>query len=72
MLERAHVASFSGDADPTVASYLPGDDVAFVYDMPSDYISQNDDAARGETVEPGKTSPTRALDDLAVSALREA
>jgi hypothetical protein len=61
-----------GNADPTAASYLPGDDVAFVYDMPSDYTSQNDDAARGAAVEPGNTGSTRALDNLAAPILREA
>jgi hypothetical protein len=37
-------------------SYLPGEDAAFVYDMMSYYIFQNDDAARG-TVEPGEDEP---------------
>jgi hypothetical protein len=38
------------------ASYLPGEDAAFVYDMTSYYISQNGDAARG-TVEPAEDEP---------------
>jgi hypothetical protein len=37
-------------------SYLRGEDAAFVYDMMSYYIFQNDDAARG-TVEPGEDEP---------------
>jgi hypothetical protein len=43
------------------ASYLPGEDAAFVYDMTSYYISQNGDAARGTTVEPGDESSSGGL-----------
>jgi hypothetical protein len=39
------------------ASYLPGEDATFVYDMTSCYISQNGDAARGTTVERGEDAP---------------
>jgi hypothetical protein len=39
------------------ASYLPGKDAAFVYDVTSYYISQNGDAARATTVEPGDDKP---------------
>jgi hypothetical protein len=54
MLGRANVASISVLADLTGASYPPGDDATFVYDMTSYYISQNDDAARGATVGRGR------------------
>jgi hypothetical protein len=43
------------------ASYLPGEDAAFVYDLTSHYISQNGDAARGTTVEPGDESSSGGL-----------
>jgi hypothetical protein len=43
------------------ASYLPGEDAAFVYDMTSYYISQNGDAPRRTTVEPGDGSSSGGL-----------
>src|SRR5580698_4051317 len=51
---------------------LPGEDAAFVYDMTSYYISQNGDAARGTTVEPGEDEPDSSAFDMAASALRGA
>ena len=49
------------------ASYLPGEDAAFVYDLTSYYISQAGDAARRMAGEPRgmRASPARTAFDLA-------